>query len=394
MRFAPRPVSPRRRSPSAPTTWPLDEFMPTLADARRKQFGRGTLGLYVGAAIRQGKPCSTTWPARAPTCARRSARSRATSVSLAATSSGCSARDEPDGLTMFEEHPIPRASRRSAAATRVRRRDLLRAASTNGSTGGRAKSWFSHAPLGPIDDYQQVLGCPVLFERELVGLRFDDERSRRRRAATIRSSFASSSRTLSAFSPRRRPPRRSASGSVTRSSSGCARESRASPSIAEALATSERSLQRKLQTEGVSFRDVVDEARHKLAVRLPRRPDPLVDRRRLPARVFGGGGVHARLQALDGTRAQPGPWLGPLSLPQKYERIFNRMRPIDVDLASQRCREINATLSRPQWDALRRHVPDASVRPPGAAPLTVRLRQPAPRPPPSSVIPLSFGTRT
>jgi AraC-like DNA-binding protein len=37
-------------------------------------------------------------------------------------------------------------------------------------------------------------------------------------------------------------------------------------SVAEALATSERSLQRKLQTEGVSFRDVVDEARHKLAL--------------------------------------------------------------------------------------------------------------------------------
>ena len=36
--------------------------------------------------------------------------------------------------------------------------------------------------------------------------------------------------------------------------------------IAQALATSERSLQRKLQSEGVSFRDVVDEARHKLAV--------------------------------------------------------------------------------------------------------------------------------
>ena len=32
------------------------------------------------------------------------------------------------------------------------------------------------------------------------------------------------------------------------------------------MATSERSLQRKLQAEGVSFRDVVDEARHKLAV--------------------------------------------------------------------------------------------------------------------------------
>ena len=36
--------------------------------------------------------------------------------------------------------------------------------------------------------------------------------------------------------------------------------------VAQALATSERSLQRKLQDEGVSFRDVVDEARHKLAV--------------------------------------------------------------------------------------------------------------------------------
>ena len=36
--------------------------------------------------------------------------------------------------------------------------------------------------------------------------------------------------------------------------------------VAQALATSERSLQRKLQAEGVSFRDVVDEARHKLAV--------------------------------------------------------------------------------------------------------------------------------
>jgi len=36
--------------------------------------------------------------------------------------------------------------------------------------------------------------------------------------------------------------------------------------VAEALATSERSLQRRLQAEGSSFRDVMDEARHKLAV--------------------------------------------------------------------------------------------------------------------------------
>jgi AraC-like DNA-binding protein len=43
-------------------------------------------------------------------------------------------------------------------------------------------------------------------------------------------------------------------------------------SVAEALATSERSLQRRLQAEGSSFRDVVDEARHKLA--LPYLGDP------------------------------------------------------------------------------------------------------------------------
>ena len=76
--------------------------------------------------------------------------------------------------------------------------------------------------------------------------------------------------------------------------------------VAQALATSERSLQRNLQTEGVSFRDVVDEARHKMAVVYLGDPHPLDDRRRLSARVLGGGGVHPRLQALDRTTTKPG----------------------------------------------------------------------------------------
>jgi len=35
--------------------------------------------------------------------------------------------------------------------------------------------WLSYAPLGPAAEYDQVLGCPVRFERDRTGLRFDDE---------------------------------------------------------------------------------------------------------------------------------------------------------------------------------------------------------------------------
>jgi AraC-like DNA-binding protein len=119
---------------------------------------------------------------------------------------------------------------------------------------------------GPADDYQKVLGCPVLFERDRIALRFDDEALEAPGSGHDPQLF----RLLESHAERvlaETPATASFRDRVRRAVVQRLREGEPGiGSIAEALATSERSLQRRLQAEGVSFRDVVDEARHKLAV--------------------------------------------------------------------------------------------------------------------------------
>ena len=131
---------------------------------------------------------------------------------------------------------------------------------------GPREVWFTHAAQGPAEEYQQVLGCPVLFERDRMALRYDDEAL----AAAARQHDPQLFRILESHAERvlaEMPAPATLRERVRREVVQRLREGEpAIAGIAEAMATSERSLQRKLQAEGVSFRDVVDEARHKLAV--------------------------------------------------------------------------------------------------------------------------------
>jgi AraC-like DNA-binding protein len=127
------------------------------------------------------------------------------------------------------------------------------------------EAWFSHPPLGPSGEYQQVLGCPVRFERESIGLRFDDAtldapgRRHDHQLFVLLESYAG--RLLAETPPTATFRQRVRRVVVQRLREG-------EPDIvgvAQSLATSERSLQRKLRAEGVSFRNVVDDARQELA---------------------------------------------------------------------------------------------------------------------------------
>lgn len=228
-----------------------------------KQFGRGTFGLFVGAAIPTGTLLDYL--------ASSSPNLRA-GLGQIARYIGLESRNvtwelgprEADGLTMFVERPtyapglvplqLPELGM-AMAITRV----------VEWFDRPPREAWFSHAPLGPLADYQKVLGCLVRFEQDRTGLRFDDEDleapARRHDPQLFRLLESHAARVLAetpATASFRERVRNAVVERLRDGEPGIA-------AIAEALATSERSLQRRLQTEGVSFRDVVDEARHKLA---------------------------------------------------------------------------------------------------------------------------------
>ena len=241
----------------------LEELVSLWQHATR-QFGRGTLGLHVGSAAPQGAlldylaSFSPTLHAALGQIARYiglNARNVRWVVGARA----------PDGLTPFETHlvygedAIPPCLREFGVAIVARRlRDWF--------VQSPREAWFKHAPQGPLEEYQQVLGCPARFERECTALRFDDLALQ----APARSHDPQLFRLLESQAERvlaETPAAATFRERVRRAVVERLREGEpAMAAIAESLATSERTLQRKLQAEGVSFRDVVDDARHKLAM--------------------------------------------------------------------------------------------------------------------------------
>lgn len=232
--------------------------------AAGKQFGRPTLGLHVGAAMPRGTLLEYLISASPNLRAGLGQIARYIGLITRNVRWVLGAR-EADGLTTFEEHAtfapdaIPPPLREFGLAittTRVR------------ETFGRAPNeiWFAHAAQGPTDEYRQVLGCPVHFQRGRMALRFDDaalEVPASRHDPQLFRLLESHAERVLAETPTTATFRDRVHREVVRH----LREGEpAMASIAQALATSERSLQRKLQAEGVSFRDVVDDARHKLAV--------------------------------------------------------------------------------------------------------------------------------
>lgn len=124
---------------------------------------------------------------------------------------------------------------------------------------------LAHAPLAAVAEYRGALGCPVRFEREHSAIVHDDAaldtRSRQSDPVLVRLLESHAARLL-AEAPR------DASFRLRVRNAVIARLRHGEPDIAavsQALATSERSLQRHLQAEGASFRDVVEDARHGLA---------------------------------------------------------------------------------------------------------------------------------
>jgi AraC-like DNA-binding protein len=232
--------------------------------AALRQFGRNTLGLYVAAAHPQGTLLE--YVAGASPDLRAGLGQIARYIGLVTHNvRWVLGPREADGLTTFEElategsEAIPPSLREFGLAI----------------TTSRIFQWFdrrprevcfAHPAQGPLEDYRQILGCPVRFDRPHMALRFDDEAlaapARRHDPHLFRLLEANAERVLAET-----PVATSFRAQVRREVVQRLRTGEpAIGAVAQALATSERSLQRRLQSEGVSFRDVVDEARHKMAV--------------------------------------------------------------------------------------------------------------------------------
>jgi AraC-like DNA-binding protein len=241
----------------------LAELLPLWREAVR-QFGRGTLGLHVGAAM----PSTTLleYVAGSSPNLRAGLGQVARYIGLASRNiRWVLGEREPDGLTSFEEQAVftpvgipPQLTEFGVSLTASRVKQWF--------DRGPREVWFIHAAQGPLDDYQRVFGCPTYFERPRTVLRYDDEAL----ATAAHQHDPHLFRILEAHAERvlaEMPAVATFRERVRREVVQRLREGEpAITTVAEALATSERSLQRKLQAEGASFRDVVDEARHQLAV--------------------------------------------------------------------------------------------------------------------------------
>ena len=168
----------------------------------------------------------------------------------------------PDGLTTFEEHAKWRARGHSASAARVQGdadrqpHALVRRPREVGSRTRRRPRRTNTSSRSAVRCCCERAERPALRRRG-AGPRPRSARSEALRILESHAARVAGRTTGHSDLPRARPPR--GRPAPARRRAGDRRHRRA-------LATSERSLQRKLQTEGVSFRDVVNEARHKLAL--------------------------------------------------------------------------------------------------------------------------------
>jgi AraC-like DNA-binding protein len=241
---------------------PLDQVV-LIWRLGTKQFGRGTLGLHVGSVI----PSSTLleYVAGESPNLRASLLQISRYIGLASRTIRWTLQPrDADGLTTFEENVTYAPD---AVAPALREFGVTLTVSRIRQWFDRAprEIWFTHPAQGPSDEYLQIMGCPVRFERDRVAVRFDDEAletpARKHDPALFRLLESHAERVLAEL------PMATFRGRVHRVVVERLREGEPGMAgVAAALGTSERSLQRKLQAEGTSFRDVVDEVRHKLAV--------------------------------------------------------------------------------------------------------------------------------
>jgi AraC-like DNA-binding protein len=125
--------------------------------------------------------------------------------------------------------------------------------------------WFRHAGFGPAEEYRAVLECPVRFQSERSGIVFED--------AALDAPRAGSDPRLAGFLQAhaevllaKLPDDATFAEQVRAALVAELREGEPDVAkVARRLGTSARSLQRRLQEEGASFRAVVDDARLELS---------------------------------------------------------------------------------------------------------------------------------
>lgn len=230
--------------------------------AAAQEFGRPTIGLHVGANVLSG--ALLDYLAATSSTMREALGHVVRYFALATRHVSWALRPrDTEGLWLFE-HTFNRSAGPMAPALREFSVGLANARVRE--WGGTPREiWLPHAPLGPLDEYRRVLGCPVHFERGCTGLAFDDATldrpSRRSDAQLLRFLSSHADQVLAQL-----PSDTSLRGRVHRAVATRLRDGEPDiGAVARALALSERSLQRRLREEGTSFRDIVETVRRQQA---------------------------------------------------------------------------------------------------------------------------------
>jgi AraC-like DNA-binding protein len=228
-----------------------------------EHFGRATVALHVGAAHPPGSIVDYIAVA-SPTMRAALAHITRYYALIGRHAKWTLAPLPEGGLSLFEhvEEIGP-----GTLADRIRELSIVIAAVKVRRWAGRPPNevWFRHAGFGPPEEYRAVLGCPVRFERERSGIVFADavlDAPRVESDPELAGFLQAHAEVLLAKLP-------DGATFVEQVRAALVTELReGEPDVAKVarrLATSARSLQRRLQQEGSSFRAVVDDARLDLA---------------------------------------------------------------------------------------------------------------------------------
>ena len=156
---------------------------------------------------------------------------------------------------------------------------------------------FSHEP-DDVADFERTLGCPVRTRRNWDGLeipRASWDLPLKRRDSVLQRFLE---RQADEILARLRRPESAADSLAAALARRVAGGDTGIASVSRHLATSPRTLQRRLAAEGTSYQAVLDRVRREAAEGYLARLDAVRRRGRLPARLLGAGGFPPRVQAV------------------------------------------------------------------------------------------------